>query len=95
MTQLLQVVADLERGDDVRVVGLGDGERVAEVVGVAVGQGDGSALDIPGSDRGHRIAGEEGIDRERVLARAEQEAGMTEKGEFEGHGGVSPSDRVR
>ena len=83
---LLQVVAHLERGDHVRVVGLGDGQRVAEVVRVAVGEGDGVAPDVAGRHGRHRIAGQERIDGERVVAVAHQEAGVAEEGEFEGHG---------
>ena len=59
---------------------LGDVERVADMVAMAVGEHDmGDALDRRGlvGDEG-RIAGEEGIDQHRVAGKIETKGGMAD-----------------
>ena len=83
------VFADFEGGDECGVVLFDDGEGVAEVVGVGVGEGDVVAGDVLGFVDGERVAGEERVDDEFVFAIIEEETGVAEEGDGEGHE-VSP-----
>ena len=66
---------------------LGDGDRVADVVAVAVGQQDRGGVDVLGADSRLGIAGQERVDEDGGVAVGELEAGMAEKADV--HWGVS------
>ena len=57
-----QILADLEAGEDRRIIGLGNGDGVTNVVGMAVRDGDKLALDLVGRHRRDGI-----VRQERVL----------------------------
>ena len=58
-----ELVGDLHDRHDVRAGALGDRDRVAEVVAVAVRQQDRIRAQIVGGDRRLRVAGEERVDQ--------------------------------
>ena len=82
---LAQVFSDLEGGIDGGAVGLGDGDGVAGVVGMAVGEDDVAATDVGGLHRGDGVAGEKRIDRDAVVPGLQQEAGVAQECDVDGH----------
>ena len=71
---------ELVCGDDRRLVPLGEGDRVAQVVAMSVREEHRvEPRELLGSDVGGGITGEEGIDHDALAVALEQEAGMAVK----------------
>ncbi len=77
-----EVGGDFVVGDDGGAGAFGDGGGVADVVVVAVGEEDVIALDVVGLGGGAVVSGEEGVDDEAVGGGFDEDAGMSEIGDF-------------
>ena len=72
---LADLAGELDDRHDRRAGALGDGDRVADVVGVAVGQQDRVGGDLVGGRGGLRVAGQERVDQDGRAVVLEREGG--------------------
>jgi len=75
-------IRDLIGADHGSVVLFGDGDGVADVVEMAMGDEDEIAPDVIGFYLGEWVVSEEGVDEEGVGGALEEEAGVAEVGNF-------------
>jgi hypothetical protein len=81
----LQPAADLDGADQLRVVRLRQGDRVTDVIVVAMGEQDSVGFDVGDGDRRLRIAGDERIEGHDVaIAILQQKRRMADVGQL-GH----------
>ena len=89
----LQPIADFEVGDDQGPGALGDGQGVAQVVAVPVGDQDEIGGGQGRRQRGGGVAFQEGVDEDLVGAGLQAEGGVSEPGHS--HGRLLSSDQRR
>lgn len=77
-----EVGGDFVVGDDCGAGAFGDRCGVADVVVVAVGEENVIALDVLGFGGGGRVSGEEWIDEEAMGGGFDEDAGVSELGDF-------------
>ena len=96
---LAKHVAEFEGAKHRCVAPLGDGQRVTDVILMAMGEGDmGAGERLSGDPRrlGLGISRDEGVDEDGVRPITQAERGMSVKGDLDAHGSLRPSgERVR